>query len=194
VCVCGLSRYPACKGHVPCYRLWPVRLYNIFPRCLINATIVGGGGRKPLVNTKCAFWFSLQLLSETFLILRRTERDVIKNVYRSSCEVPFILVRSSLTLTPLMWRIWWANNVNKWQMGFNSAFKGLNLNLPDRFFFRNTLNYRIWMKIRLVGAELRADRRTDTTTLTAGFRNFANAPKTAKKKLYIILRLALCSN
>jgi len=24
------------------------------------------------------FWFSLQLLSETFLILRRSERDVIK--------------------------------------------------------------------------------------------------------------------
>jgi len=27
---------------------------------------------------------------------------------------------------PLMWRIWWApNNASKWQMGFNSAFKGL---------------------------------------------------------------------
>jgi hypothetical protein len=26
----------------------------------------------------------------------------------------------------LMWRIWWApNNASKWQMGFNSAFKGL---------------------------------------------------------------------
>jgi len=26
-----------------------------------------------------------------------------------------------------MWRIWWApNNANKWQMGFNSAFKELN--------------------------------------------------------------------
>jgi hypothetical protein len=32
-----------------------------------------------------------------------------------------------LTLTLLTWRIWWApNNVSKWQMGFNSAFKGLN--------------------------------------------------------------------
>ena len=31
-----------------------------------------------------------------------------------------------LTLILLMWRIWWApNNVSKWQMGFNSAFKGL---------------------------------------------------------------------
>ena len=32
-----------------------------------------------------------------------------------------------LTLTLLTWKIRWApNNVSKWQMGFNSAFKGLN--------------------------------------------------------------------
>jgi len=30
-----------------------------------------------------------------------------------------------LALIVLMWRIWWApNNASKWQMGFNSAFKG----------------------------------------------------------------------
>jgi len=37
-------------------------------------------------------FMSLQLLSETFLIPRRTERD-IKNVKWSSCKVPVILVR-----------------------------------------------------------------------------------------------------
>ena len=32
-----------------------------------------------------------------------------------------------LTLILLTWRIWWApNNANRWQMGFNSAFKGLS--------------------------------------------------------------------
>jgi len=31
-----------------------------------------------------------------------------------------------LTLILLTWRIWWApHNASKWQMGFNSAFKGL---------------------------------------------------------------------
>jgi len=33
-----------------------------------------------------------------------------------------------LTLTLLMWRIWWApNNASKWQMEFDLAFKGLSV-------------------------------------------------------------------
>jgi hypothetical protein len=39
------------------------------------------------------FWFSLQLLSKTFLILRRIQRVIITNVHRYSCKVPVILVR-----------------------------------------------------------------------------------------------------
>jgi hypothetical protein len=46
-----------------------------------------------LLNIICVFWFPLQLLSETFLILRRIQRDIIINVHRSSCKVPVILVR-----------------------------------------------------------------------------------------------------
>jgi len=47
-----------------------------------------------LLNTKCLFWFSLQLSPETFLILGRNEWDFIKkNVYWSSCKVSFMLVR-----------------------------------------------------------------------------------------------------
>jgi len=37
----------------------------------------------------------------------------------------------TLTLILLTWRIWWApNNSSKWQMGFNSAFKGLKTYNP----------------------------------------------------------------
>ena len=43
--------------------------------------------------TQNVFWFSVQLLSETFLILRRRKRDKIKNVHWSSCIVTVILVR-----------------------------------------------------------------------------------------------------
>ena len=40
-------------------------------------------------NKMCVL--SLQLLSETFLIPRRTERDMIKTVYRSSRTAPLVL-------------------------------------------------------------------------------------------------------
>ena len=36
---------------------------------------------KKLPNIKCVFWFSLQLLSETYLILRWTERDIVINIH-----------------------------------------------------------------------------------------------------------------
>jgi hypothetical protein len=48
--------------------------------------------KKKLLTMKCAFWFSLQLWSVTFLILRRCEWDMIMDVYLSSCKVPIILV------------------------------------------------------------------------------------------------------
>ena len=36
------------------------------------------------------FGFSLHVLSETFLILRRNERDIAINTHRSSCEEAII--------------------------------------------------------------------------------------------------------
>ena len=60
------------------------------PYCyLIKETIFGGG---ELQNIKCLFWFSLELSSETFIILRN-ERDMIINVrvHWCSCNVPAFL-------------------------------------------------------------------------------------------------------
>jgi hypothetical protein len=69
--------------------LWPLRLYHIFPHYLINGTIF----RENLLNIKFVFQFSLQLLSETLLILSRIQRDIIINVLTSSCKAPDILVK-----------------------------------------------------------------------------------------------------
>jgi hypothetical protein len=41
------------------------------------------------------FLFSLQIFPEIFFIVRRNERDMIKDVYRSLCKEPIILVRFS---------------------------------------------------------------------------------------------------
>jgi len=50
-------------------------------------------GSSVLLHIKCVFWFSLQSLSETLLTLRRIQEDIIINVHRSSCKLPFILVK-----------------------------------------------------------------------------------------------------
>ena len=75
--------------------LWPVWLYRIFTHYLINGTIFG---EKNLLNIKCGFWFSLQRLSENFLILRLILQDIIINALTSSCKVPVIIVRFLIIL------------------------------------------------------------------------------------------------
>jgi hypothetical protein len=41
------------------------------------------------------------------------------------CDIRSLRV-NNLTLILLTWTKWWNNNASKWQMGFNSGFKGLN--------------------------------------------------------------------
>ena len=65
-CVCSPS-YTSCNVHTPHFHMWPVRLHSIFPHYLLNGKIFG----KMLLNIKCVLCFSPQILSETFLVLRR---------------------------------------------------------------------------------------------------------------------------
>jgi len=54
-----------------------------------------------------------------------------------------------LTLILLTWRIWWAsNNASRWQIGFNSAFKGLNTSRTNSQ-SRMTLSFYV---LRILGA------------------------------------------
>jgi len=72
--------YPACKAHAPYYIvICGLPRSTIFPpHYLINGTTFG---KKKLLNTKCVFRFSVQILSETFLIPRRIQRDITINVH-----------------------------------------------------------------------------------------------------------------
>ena len=81
VCVCSL-RYPARNAHYPALQYFPTLSHKLhYFR------------KKKKDNIKYVFWFSLQLLYETFLSLRRTERDMIRYEYWSSCKVPVVPVR-----------------------------------------------------------------------------------------------------
>ena len=95
------------------------------------------------------FLYSLKLLSEIFLILRRIKRDMIINVHTSSCKVPVILVR------------------------FYS-----NSNFRKRL-SKSTQTSNFMKIRPVGAELFRADRRTDMATITVAFRNIANVPKTS---------------
>ena len=61
---------------------------KVFPRYVIKAMILG----RKLLNTKCVFLFSVQLLSAKFIILRVTEGDIAINIHRSSYKVLVVLI------------------------------------------------------------------------------------------------------
>ena len=100
---------------------------------------------------------SVQFWSETFLILRRTERDMIKNVYRSACTAPLLLSDCNETRIfsrdfrqILKYRSWW--NSVQWKPRCSERTK-------DR------------------QTDRQADRQTDRTKLIVASHNFPNASK-----------------
>jgi len=104
------------------------------------------------------FGFSLQLLSETFLILKRNEQNMITNVYWSpSSKVPFIL----------------------WD--FNETW----IILTD---FRKILKHRIsWKSFRWEpSCSMRTDGQRDMAMLTVNFHDYANSLKTCYLFCYLL--------
>ena len=121
VCVCSL-RYPACNAHGPYCHLWPVR-----PHCIYISTLPHKRHifrKKNVTEHKmCELIFSANL-SQTFLILRRNDPDMIKKVYWSSCKCLLFLSDYNTT----------------WN--FSTYFRKKNTQIPN------------FMKIRPVGTEL----------------------------------------
>ena len=88
LCVCSLS-YPACQVHVPyCIDICALSGCTMFSTLSHKWHTF----QKNLLNIKFVFLFFLQLLSETFLILRSTEWDIIINVHRSPWKVPVVVI------------------------------------------------------------------------------------------------------
>ena len=94
-----------------------------------------------------------QIFPEKFVILRRTERDMIKNIYWHSCNVSIILLRF------------------EWNVNFFSTY----FRKPQKSNF--TKNHPVGAE--LIHADRRTDGRTDMTKLIVAFRNFEKEPKNA---------------
>jgi len=81
LCVWNVS-YQECKVHAPWYIAFVASSSLQHSSTLSHKRHDFGKGT--LLNIKCVFWFSLQLLCETLLILKETEQDISLLVYRLS--------------------------------------------------------------------------------------------------------------
>jgi len=75
--------------------------------------------------TKWAFGISLQLLSETFLILRRMQQDTVTNFHRSPCK--HLLFLPDLNETSICERDFW--KMLKYQISRKSEHRELNCSM-----------------------------------------------------------------
>jgi hypothetical protein len=92
MCICRL-RYPICKAHAPNFHLWPARLCDILPNCLIKATIF----KKKVIERKmCVLIFSTTFVWTIYHSKRKWTRYEQKWVgllveYQLSCSILMIL-------------------------------------------------------------------------------------------------------
>ena len=113
VCVCSLRQH--INAYLPCSIVicglsvstifFPVWLDLIFPHYHKSGKTFYW---KKAIEHKICDLFSLQLLSEIFLTLIRTERDLLKNVYWSSF-IKYLLFLSDFNTT-------WIFSIDFWQI------------------------------------------------------------------------------
>ena len=102
---------------------------------------------KKILKIKCVFWFTLQHLFETFLILRRTERYVIMHI---GFHVKYLLFLSHVNKT-------WIFSI-----GFQKILK-----------YKISYKSLQWEQ----SCSMRTGERTDITKIIDALRSFAKAPK-----------------
>jgi hypothetical protein len=109
--------------------------------------------KKVIENKMCVLIFST-IVSKTFLIVRRNQRDIVINMKTSSCKVPV-----------------------------NSCRILIKLEFPRRSFRKSSkikFNQNSSSGSRVVPCGRQRDRRMDMTKLTIVFRNFANTLRNDK--------------
>jgi len=126
------------------------------PRCTVFYLKNGTIFENMLLNTECMMWFPLQILSETFHILRRIERDVIKMYIVPHVKNPLFL--SDFNETWIISTV--SRKVLKYQVSLSPSSGS-----------------------RVVPCG-QTDGRTGMMKLVVAFRNFAEAPKKCAHMAY----------
>jgi hypothetical protein len=102
VCVCSLMQHAVRVRRIVLPSVACLTVQYLFT---LSHKRHGFRKKKTILNIKCVFWFSLQLLYETFLIPRRTERDIFTNVrrlFRKKCPTLFF---SHSRIKIAMWKL-----------------------------------------------------------------------------------------
>ena len=82
------NQHAMCMSHIVICGLSGFTILSI-----ISKKVRLSGGKKTVIEQKNVCFLPLQHLAGTFIIQRRTQRNMITNVYSSSYKIPDILVR-----------------------------------------------------------------------------------------------------
>jgi hypothetical protein len=119
--------YPLHLPVFPLLPLWCVTVFHHISTGLYNGTCLkrNRGIMEPCICWNRVIWSS----DDPYLPHLYKKRKFLqrKNISGPSVSVISRFLCTTLTLILLTWRIWWAPNARRWQMGFNLAFKRLRL-------------------------------------------------------------------